>query len=150
MACFVRLVRFGEGEKENKRYKPFVRGRSWVIKSTIYFLFMLSTPSHLLRRRELSRKANNGHRTCTKRKTASRRSLRNSVGCFDQAASLVFRFLRQLSIPIAPRPLANSGSAAGIGVMASESTVIESGPASEPVKPSPIQIPCNCSPLSAA
>jgi len=40
------------------------------------------------------------------------------VGCaLDQAASdAVFLFLRQPSRPIAPRPLANSGKAAGTEV----------------------------------
>jgi hypothetical protein len=52
----------------------------------------------------------------TKRKTASRRSLRNPIKCFDQAASAAFRFLRQPSRPKAPRPVAKSGRAAGSGV----------------------------------
>src|ERR1019366_9996834 len=51
----------------------------------------------------------------TNRKTASRRSLRNRIRCFDQAAS-AFRFLRQPSRPNAPRPEAKSGRAAGRGV----------------------------------
>ena len=46
-------------------------------------------------------------------KTASRRSFRNSIKSFDQAAA--FRFLRQPSRPSAPRPMAKSGSAPGRG-----------------------------------
>src|SRR5208283_102818 len=46
-----------------------------------------------------------------------RRSLRNPIRCFAQAASAAaFRYLRQPSRPIAPRPVAKSGSAAGSGV----------------------------------
>jgi hypothetical protein len=54
------------------------------------------------------------------RKTASRRSLRNPIACFDQAAAATcaFRFLRQPNGPITPKPVAKSGSAAGIGVPA--------------------------------
>jgi hypothetical protein len=53
----------------------------------------------------------------THRKTASRRSLRNPIRCFDQAASAAaFRFLRQPSRLNAPRPVAKSGRAAGRGV----------------------------------
>ena len=54
-----------------------------------------------------------------KRKTASRRSLRNPIRCFDQAATIAaaFRFLRQPSRPNAPRPVAKSGRAAGSGVV---------------------------------
>jgi hypothetical protein len=55
----------------------------------------------------------------TKRKTALRRSLRISFFDFDQAArarAAAFRFLRQPSIPIAPRPVAKSGKDAGSGV----------------------------------
>ena len=54
-----------------------------------------------------------------------RRSLRNPIRCFDQAAAgaaavffrFAFRFLHQPSRPIEPRPLAKSGSAAGRGVV---------------------------------
>jgi hypothetical protein len=38
------------------------------------------------------------------------------VGLFVQATACAFRFLRQPSRPIAPRPVANSGRAAGTGV----------------------------------
>src|SRR5262249_39326339 len=41
------------------------------------------------------------------RKTASRRSLRNSIGRFDQAATCTFCFLCQPSRPSAPRPIAD-------------------------------------------
>jgi hypothetical protein len=53
------------------------------------------------------------------RKTAARRSLRNPIRCFDQAAAsaAAFRFLRQPSKPNAPRPEAKSGRAAGSGVV---------------------------------
>jgi hypothetical protein len=51
-----------------------------------------------------------------KRKTASRRSLRNAITYIDQATSLAFRILRQPSRPKAPRPLAKSGNVAGKGV----------------------------------
>src|ERR1700733_15923745 len=54
----------------------------------------------------------------TYRKTASRRSLRNPIRCFDQAGSAAaFFFLRQPSRPNAPRPLAKRGKAAGKGVV---------------------------------
>ena len=43
----------------------------------------------------------------------TRRSLRNSIWRFDQTAA--FRFLRQPIRPNAPKPVANSGSAAGSG-----------------------------------
>ena len=48
----------------------------------------------------------------------ARRSLRNLIRCFGQAASAVaaFFFLRQPSKPNAPRPVAKSGRAAGSGV----------------------------------
>jgi hypothetical protein len=50
------------------------------------------------------------------RKTASRRSLRNPIRCFNQTARVAaFRFLRQPRRPNAPRPVAKSGSAAGNG-----------------------------------
>lgn len=53
----------------------------------------------------------------TKGKTAAKRSLRNSISDFDQAASdVAFRFLRQPSRPKPPRPEAKRGSAAGSGV----------------------------------
>ena len=53
------------------------------------------------------------------RKTASRRSLRNPIRFFGQAAAIAaafFRFLRQPSKPNAPSPEAKSGRAAGKGV----------------------------------
>ena len=52
-----------------------------------------------------------------KRKTASRRSLRNSVCCIHAASATAFLFLRQPSRPRAPRPALNSGRAAGSGVV---------------------------------
>ena len=56
------------------------------------------------------------NRTETKRKTASRRSLRIIA---DQAASGAdFFFLRQPNSPIAPRPVLKSGRVAGRGVAA--------------------------------
>ena len=62
-------------------------------------------------------KANAGR---TKRKDRlARRSLRNPIRCFDQAAASAaafLRFLRQPSRPNAPRPEAKSGSAPGSGV----------------------------------
>src|SRR5262249_46002983 len=39
---------------------------------------------------------------CAKRTTASRRSFRNAIRCFDQAAAMFLRFLRQASRPSAP------------------------------------------------
>src|SRR5580692_316394 len=54
------------------------------------------------------------------RKTASRRSVRNRIRCFVQAAAkvvAVFRLLRQPNKPNAPRPEAKSGKAAGSGVV---------------------------------
>src|SRR5664280_926790 len=54
-----------------------------------------------------------------KERPPARRSLRNPIRCFDQAAAAAaFRFLRQPSIPNAPRPLTKSGRAAGNGVVA--------------------------------
>ncbi len=56
---------------------------------------------------------------CIQKDRQLRRSPRKPVsgGFFDQAASAAaFRFLRQPSRPIAPRPVAKSGSAAGNGV----------------------------------
>ena len=44
-------------------------------------------------------------------------------GVFDQAATRVFRFLRQPSRPNAPRPVAKSGNAAGNGVEAATVSV---------------------------
>ena len=44
--------------------------------------------------------------------------------CFDQAAACAFLFRRHPSRPKAPRPLANSGSAAGIGVADSASELL--------------------------
>ena len=57
------------------------------------------------------------HERHKKKDRQPRRSLQNSIGCFDQAAiAAAFRFLRQPSKPNAPRPEAKSGSAAGRGV----------------------------------
>src|SRR5262249_28123518 len=51
------------------------------------------------------------------RKTASRRSVRNTICCFRHAASAAaFRFLRHPNSPKTPRPVAKSGRAAGSGV----------------------------------
>src|ERR1035441_7321160 len=57
--------------------------------------------------------------TCAKRETVSRRSLRNPIRCFDQAAAVAaaFRFLRHLPTPAAPaRADPNSHKASRIGV----------------------------------
>ena len=48
-----------------------------------------------------------------KERPPRRRSCRNSIKSFDQAAA--FRFLRQLRKPSAPRPVAKRGSVVGSG-----------------------------------
>ena len=70
----------------------------------------------LLCPRERTPKADGAH-AAANRKTASRRSLQNSNLHFDHAAgAAVFCFRRHPNNPSAPRPVAKSGNAPGIGV----------------------------------
>src|ERR1039458_10172550 len=74
-------------------------------------LTLVSSPRNLGAAKSLTRFGGLA-RSCN-RKTATRRSLRNPIRCFDQAArAAAFRFPRQPSRPNAPWPVAKSGSAA--------------------------------------